>query len=249
MRLRLWLLWWAPLPRRPYWLWLFVAGALLFHVLCFYWLKPFAVRTETVPQVKPLVVFVDPASEQSAALAEQSSLLDFEPLFLPTGWNAEPGRISVFNRGKRAEPFVSYGAELSPAMELLPEPFVPVLPQTPQEVLDLDSIAIFSTFGRNAAEPVRLSERQARVQIRGLSPHREERFVDIPANAIAGLEAGGLGVGVFLIEVDVTGSATLPLLRRSTGQDQRDHLWADYLYKQVTDWGLNPGTYELAVGP
>lgn len=248
-RLRSLLLWWQPLPRRPYWLWIFMAGAVLFHVACFYWMRPFAVPQSRVEAGRPLVVYLDPASPQSATLAEQSSLLDFEPLFLPTGWNAEPERASVFDRSRRSEPFKAYEAEISTELATVPVMATPLLPQTPQEAIELDSSAIFTTFGRTAAETLALAGRQGQVQVESLHAVRPPKFVDIPSQTIEGLADGALGLGVFLIEVDGTGSVTLPLLRRSTGTDAADRLWRDYLHSNATGWNLGPGSYLLTVGP
>lgn len=245
-----WLVWWEPLPRRPYWLWLFAAGAVVFHGICFYWMRPFEVVTSEPEAAASLAVYLDPASSQSATLAEQSSLLDFEPMFLPTIWNAEPQRVSVFDRNKRTEPFKLYEAEISRAFATVPAGVAPtLLPQTPQEAVELDSGAIFGTFGRTAAEAVALAGRQGQVQIEALSSLQPQTFVDVAPQTIEGLDGMSMGIGTFLIEVDATGSVTLPLLRRSTGQESADRLWSGYLHGNAAGWNLKPGTYLLTVGP
>lgn len=244
-----WVLWWTPLPRRPYWIWIFALVAVVFHVLGFYFLRPFYGQTGEREQQRAALVYLDPVSQQSVTLAEHSSLLDFEPLFLPTGWNAEPERLSLFDRSKRTEPYAPYGAELSGMMLRLPPAQTPVLPKSAQQALEMDSGAIFSTFGRNIADAIRLDERQARIQIESLSALRPQGFVDVQPGSLEIQPGGSLGVGVFLIEVDNTGSVSLPLLRRSTGLDARDRLWLEYLYREVPVWDLGAGTYRLTVGP
>lgn len=243
------LLWWRPLPRRPYWLWLFAAAAVIFHSVCFYWMRPFSVVASRPQPSVPLAVYLDPASPQSATLAEQSSLLDFEPLFLPTLWNAEPQRVSVFDRNKRTEPFHAFEAQISAALADIPADNIPLLPQSAQEAVELDNSAIFTTFGRTAAQAIPLSSRQGQVQIESLSALRPPLTVEVPPQTIAGLGDAALGLGTFLIGVDATGSVALPLLRRSTGQEAADRLWADYLYRNVAGWKLKPGTYLFTVGP
>lgn len=226
-----------------------MAGAVFFHIVCFYWMRPFAVPEAKVEAGQPLAVYFDPASPQSATLAEQSSLLDFEPLFLPTTWNAEPERASVFDRSKHSEPFKTYAAEISTALATVPVTAIPLLPQTPQEAMELGGSAIFATFGRTAATGIALATRQGQVQVQSLNTVQPPKFVDIPPQTIQGLDGGGLGLGTFLIEVDATGSVTLPLLRRSTGQDSTDRLWRDYLHDHASGWNLGAGSYLLTVGP
>src|SRR5690606_19615836 len=146
---------------------------------------------------------------------KQSSLLDFERLFLPAAWNAEPQRVSVFDRNKRTEPFTSFEPEISAASASVPAGVTLPLPQTAQEVVELDSGSIFTTFGRSAVEVTALSNRQGQVQVDSLSAVRPQLAIDVPPATIEGLEGSLLGLGTFLIEVDATGSVTLPLLRRS----------------------------------
>lgn len=248
-RLSGWFLWWRPFPRRPYWLWLFAAAAVVFHAIFFYWMRPFEVLRVTPKSGVALAVYLDPQSPQSATLAEQSSLLDFEPLFLPTAWNAEPQRVSVFDRNRRTEPFEVYEPEISTAFMSVPMGIAPPLPQTAQEAVELGGYSIFNTFGRSAGEVVTLQRRQGQVQVESLSAVQPPVAIEVPLQTIAGLDDSLLGLGTFLIEVDSTGSVTLPLLRRSTGQEGADRLWADYLYRNAAGWSLAPGTYLLTVGP
>jgi len=209
-------------------------------------------RPEGVPEriPAPEIVYAGPNDQRAAVLAEQSYLMDYEPLFLPTARNASilPGAAELVERTEPFSPLpprLLIGEGQFPSMTATPR--TPI--REPVEALARQTGSGFSAFGQRVSQQEPLPARPGLVEIfpegAGRPVVRRELDPGVIDEALANLS----GVIEWRIIVSEGGLVTAPLLRRGSGLEYVDALTADYLVEHAATWGLAPGYYRVVIGP
>jgi hypothetical protein len=176
------------------------------------------------------------------------SLFDPTPLFLPTEWNARPNAMAI---NALREPFTDFSANYTFTDEAARVAF-PEAVATPAKPVDALGIgppeAPFLGLGRvdqNIAAP---PPRDALVEIVSLGDGRE-----VLRQALQGVHPPGevdLYWLEFLAVVAPTGLVGSPALTTSSGVEQVDSFYQNYLVKVLhVGERLAPGFYRIKVGP
>jgi len=175
------------------------------------------------------------------------SLLDPTPLFLPTEWNARPNAMAI---NALREPFTDFSANYTftdeAARVAFPEAATPAKP--------VDALGIgppeapFLGIGRVDQNITPPPPRDALVEVVSLGDGRE-----VLRQALQGVHPPGevdLYWLEFLAVVAPTGLVGSPALTTSSGVEQVDSFYQNYLVKVLhVGERLAPGFYRIKVGP
>ncbi|ATC63403.1 hypothetical protein CMV30_05240 [Nibricoccus aquaticus] len=196
-----------------------------------------------------------PSGTVASALLHEQSLLDPDPLFLPTQFNASQLRLPALIRrepGASFQPVSSkYTYTLAEAQISFPEPVAS--PAQPVDVLAYDRVKNpYEVLGRYESDALPLPERLAVVEIVQIKSGRVVftaplKMLDAPAQ-LASADWRPLEL---LAAVDATGLIGLPVLSRGSGVEAIDTFFLrSYLAKEFRlGERLPPGFYALRVGP
>lgn len=235
--------------RNPVAVWAIVLGVLA-HFAGFFAFSIHLPRPKPAAAPPPEIYYGDSTDPIDQLMQEQSDLLDFEPLFLPTSRNAS------INLGwsalvDRTEPF----APMSPKLMISENDFPVVTAAAPEplseplEMLERDSAGSFGAFGQITGPQAAVPKRAGRVEVYRegqLQPvavqEIKENVIDEAVNNLGGLLEWRLVVG----QVGVVGQ---PLLIRGSGLEGVDAAAMRYLLNFAPQWGLPPGYYRVVMGP
>lgn len=198
----------------------------------------------------PPTIYISGQSALDELMQEQSDLLDFEPLFLPTRHNASI-YLGWGDLIERTEPFAALPPKLivsqsdfPVAVKDAPEPL-----RRPLEMLEQDTAGSFGAFGQNTGQQAILPQRGGLLEIyregeQQALAHQllKPGLIDEAVDSLAGPQEWRLTVG----EVGVVGQ---PLLIRGSGLEAVDSAAAKFIMENASDWGLEPGYYRLILGP
>jgi len=176
------------------------------------------------------------------------NLLDPTPLFLPTEWNARPKTVSV---NALSEPFTDFSASYTFAEDAakVTFPAAVAIPTKPADALVIGPPeAPFLGMGRLDREVAAPPARDALVEIVALGDGRQ-----VFRQALQGVHPPGevdLYWLEFLAVVASTGLVGSPALTTSSGVEQIDSFYQNYLEKVLrAGERLSPGFYRIKVGP
>jgi hypothetical protein len=230
---------------------------------CFFAALVFLVRFIQLPAAAPSpttpartgigIARVDP--ERNGALAgADAALLDPDPLFLPTPYNASQPRLPALIRrepGAASQPIAAkYVFSEQQATLTFPES-VPI-PALPVESLTYGKLHnAYDVVGRFAREEKPLPPRLAVVEVLKAGTGQEAVSAEVAPEVVpqAVLTADWEPFEL-LAAVDVTGIVGLPAVTRSSGIEVVDSFFKSYLAREFhLGERVPPGFYRLRVGP
>jgi hypothetical protein len=204
-----------------------------------------------VPRPAPATTPPPPVATVGVTLKGQQSdmnLLDPTPLFLPTEWNARPKAVPV---NTLREPFTDFSASYTFAEDAarVAFPAAVAIPGKPADALAIGPPeAPFLGMGRLDRSVTAPPARDALVEIVALGDGRE-----VFRQALQGVHPPGdvdLYWLEFLAVVAPTGLVGSPALTTSSGVEQIDSFYQNYLVKVLrAGERLTPGFYRIKVGP
>jgi hypothetical protein len=204
-----------------------------------------------VPRPAPVPTPLAPVATVGVTLKGQQSdmnLLDPTPLFLPTEWNARPKTMSV---NALSEPFTDFSASYTFAEDAakVTFPAAMTIPTKPADSLVIGPPeAPFLGMGRLDRDVAAPPARDALVEIVALGDGRQ-----VFRQALEGVHPPGevdLYWLEFLVVVAPTGLVGSPALTTSSGVEQIDSFYQNYLEKVLrAGERLSPGFYRIKVGP
>jgi hypothetical protein len=204
-----------------------------------------------VPRPAPATTPPPPLATVGVTLKGQQSdmnLLDPTPLFLPTEWNARPKAVPV---NTLREPFTDFSASYTFAEDAarVAFPAAVAIPGKPADALAIGPPeAPFLGIGRLDRSVTAPPARDALVEIVALGDGRE-----VFRQALQGVHPPGdvdLYWLEFLAVVAPTGLVGSPALTTSSGVEQIDSFYQNYLVKVLrAGERLTPGFYRIKVGP
>ncbi|MGE9296276.1 MAG: hypothetical protein ACQKBV_08345 [Puniceicoccales bacterium] len=240
---------WSQFWANPVAQWALALGILV-HLAGF-----FAFSIETPVEVDtrvpaPQIIYASQSERQDLILAEQSSLLDFEPLFLPTSRNA-----SIYsgagNLVERTEPFSPLPARL-----LISEGQFPTVAEEfrapirdPIEALTREDGGSFATFGQRAAGQEPLLSRSGVVEVYREGESEAVVMQPLDSSLIEGASANLSQIPEWQLYVSAGGLVGAPLLVRGSGLEAVDTEAGRYLAEIAPTWGLPTGYYRVVMGP
>lgn len=181
-------------------------------------------------------------------LNERATFFDPTPLFLPTAYNYGQGGLPRRLQRQPGQVFGNFSPKMNFEEGALPAyaSETGAAPENLSELLSRANEAPFAGFGETgdalgAAEP-----RQALVEIKSLAGFSLSRHVlqggALPRQEFAPLE--------FVVAVGATGVIAQPTLMASSGWEDIDAFFRDYLVKTYrVGERLSPGRYRILVGP
>lgn len=239
---------------RRYWRSPIAVWAILLGVLAH--LAGFFAFSIDLPRPKPAeappaaIYYSGDSAPLDALMQEQSDLLDFEPLFLPTSRNAS---INLGWSGlvDRTEPF----APLPPKLLISSDDFPVEVTNTPEplsrplEMLERDIAGSFGAFGQMTGPQAAMPERAGMLEVYregGVQPVVQQELkpgiIDEAVDNLSGLLEWRIAVG----EVGIVGQ---PLLIRGSGLEAVDAAAMQHLLQAAPQWGLPSGYYRVVMGP
>lgn len=235
--------------RNPIALWALALGVVA-HFAGFFAFSINLPPDEAAEPLPPEIYFTGANEQLDQLMQEQSELLDFEPLFLPTTRNASV-YLGWDQLVERTEPFTPLPARLLISEERFPDVAndieAPVA--DPAEMLERDTAGSFGAFGQIADNQPILTERAGRVEVYregnsqiALQKKLTKGVVDEAVNNLSGVLEWRLMVGP-------AGVVGQPLMERSSGLEGVDAAAAEYLIEEIPQWGLAPGYYRVVIGP
>ncbi|GHC10948.1 hypothetical protein [Cerasicoccus arenae] len=235
--------------RNPIAIWALLLGVLV-HIAGF-----FAFSIELPPdQVGPIKapeIFYSGADERiDLLMQEQSELLDFEPLFLPTARNASV-YLGWSELVERTEPFSALPPRLLINDGQFPsraDQFVEPIDK-PLDMLERDTAGSFGAFGQVSGTQEALPYRAGTLEVYReddsqvtLVKELESGIIDESVSNLSGVLEWRLAVG----EIGIVGQA---LLIKGSGLEAVDAAAAQYLLQKAPEWGLPEGYYRVVIGP
>ena len=189
-------------------------------------------------------------SSADLLLAEEATLLDPTPLFLPTPWNSGQNAlpdnlIRVSGRSFQDYPPKLIYREASLALSLpagrgLPERAVEVLAK-----LDLESLLM--ALGKEEVSLVKLEGRMAQIEVTSAKTGQRVLVKVVQAAAVPG---EGWQPLEFLVAIDPAGLVGAPVITERSGSEPVDRFFREYLAKTMrVGERLAPGAYRVLVGP
>ncbi|WP_309386992.1 hypothetical protein [Cerasicoccus frondis] len=235
--------------RNPIAIWALVLG-IVAHFAGFFAFNLELPSDEVAPTPPPEIYYTGANEHLDKLMQEQSELLDFEPLFLPTARNASV-YLDWEQLVERTQPFTDLPARLLISEERFPE--VTDREETPlndpQDMLERDAAGSFGAFGQLSDGQTTLTNRGGSVEVYRegkpqmvLQKELKSGFFDEAGNNLSGVQEWRLTVG----EVGVVGQ---PLLTRGSGLESVDAAASGYLVANIPKWGLAPGYYRVVIGP
>jgi hypothetical protein len=196
---------------------------------------------------------IDP-ERSGAASGADAALLDPDPLFLPTPYNASQPRLPALIRREpgAASPPIPAKYVFSEQQAALAFPENVPLPERPVESLTYGKTQnTYDVVGRFAREEKPLAARFAVVEVLKAGTSRETFSAELTngelPTAVATADWEPLEL---LAAVDVTGMVGLPVVSRSSGVEAVDSFFKNYLARQFhLGERVPPGFYRLRVGP
>jgi hypothetical protein len=191
-------------------------------------------------------------SATGSALLKEQALLDPDPLFLPTQFNASELRLPELVRREPGATFQSVSAKyaytLAEAPIAFPEPVV--IPAQPVDSLSYGRTQnMYDVLGRFDREESALPARFAVIEVVQTKTGRTVLSAPL-AEGPALLAASDWRPLELLASVDATGLIGLPVLARGSGVEAVDTFFRSYLAKQFRlGERLPPGFYSVRVGP
>ncbi len=202
---------------------------------------------------RPVIAPIAPGPSAKVGLSvnghqSDMNLLDPTPLFLPTEWNARPKTVPV---NTLSEPFADFPANYFFAEDAakVAFPAAVTIPDKPVDSLTIGPPeAPFLGMGRLDRTVAAPPARDALVEIVALGSGRE-----VFRQALRGVHPPGdvdLYWLEFLAVVAPTGLVGSPALTTSSGVEQVDSFYQNYLVKVLrAGERLAPGFYRIKVGP
>lgn len=235
--------------RNPVARWALVLGVLV-HLAGFFAFSIAIPPDEPAFPGPPLIYYADSGAPVDPLLAEQAALLDFEPLFLPTPYNA-PVRLGGASGVERVEPFPALRPDLLLTRTEFPRLEGELAPPvtTPADVLAQDRGSGFSAFGLSEGVVEPLPARAGCIEV--YQPGRPEPLRVEPLDedlAQEAFESLG-GVMEWRLAIGRSGVVGRPLLVRGSGVEAADEVVAGHLAREAPAWGLPAGYYRVVVGP
>ena len=251
------------LPLEGRWLWLAVAiaavfaGALVLAVRFISLPTPPAATSATNNTVERRVRGIGLAPMDGRAgseLQREQALLDPDPLFLPTEFNASQPRLPEIIRREPGASFQPVAAKYAFSYAEAPIAFPEVVTVPPRPV---DSLTYgheqnpYEVLGRFAREESPLPARLAIIEVVQASTGRVVLSTPLTtADAPPQVVTADWPPLELLAAVDVTGLIGTPVLTRKSGIEAVDKFFRSYLAKQFhLGERLPPGLYMLRVGP
>jgi hypothetical protein len=187
-----------------------------------------------------------------SALLKEQALLDPDPLFLPTEFNASELRLPELVRGEPGATFqavsAKYAYSLAAASITFPEP-VAIPAQSVDSLTYGRTQNMYEVLGRFDREETALPARFAVIEVVQTQTGR----VVLSAPLIEGpalLASSDWRPLELLASVDATGLIGLPVLARGSGVEAIDTFFRSYLAKQFhLGERLPPGFYAVRIGP
>ncbi len=226
----------------------YVGASLALAVSLGWWAWQRIAAEPEVPEVKPPAPYVVLA-QSGRALQERAEFFDPTPLFVPTAKNF--GQAGLPER-LRAQPegiftdfgpkvqfgetgLAGYGQQGAETPESLPE----VLAQSTEQP--------FAGFGERAEQEALLAARAAFIEINSLE---DKALVQSEPLSFGNAPGGDFAPMEFWLVVDSAGVVGQPLLVASSGREEVDGFFRDYL-TQTARLGqkLGVGRYRIVVGP
>jgi hypothetical protein len=189
-------------------------------------------------------------SSADLLLAEEATLFDPTPMFLPTQWNSGQNAlpdnlIRVPGRSFQDYPPKLIYREASLALSLpsgrgLPDRAVEVLAK-----LDLESPLM--ALGKEDASLAKLEGRMAQIEVTSAKTGQRVLVTAVQSAAVPGEEWQPLE---FLVAIDPAGVVGAPVITERSGSEPVDRFFRDYLAKTMrVGERLAPGAYRVLVGP
>lgn len=192
-------------------------------------------------------------SVEGATLREQA-LLDPDPLFLPTGYNASQPKLPELIRREPGTAFqpVLPNYTYTPAIAEITFPDVVTVPAKPVDSLTYGHLqSPYEVLGRFGKEEIPLSPRLAMIEVVQMRTGRVVLSAPvIPQDTPPFFSSADWAPLELLAAVDRTGLIGLPGLSRGSGVESVDSFFRSYLAKQFyLGERLPPGFYTVRVGP
>ncbi|WP_309398893.1 hypothetical protein [Cerasicoccus maritimus] len=235
--------------RNPIAIWALVLGVIA-HLAGFFAFNLELPSEQVMAPPAPEIYYLGANDELNDLMQEQSDLLDFEPLFLPTSRNASV-YLGWEQLVERTQPFTELPPRLLISEERFPEvgrdKVAPL--SDPPEMLERDAAGSFGAFGQLVDAQTALPARGGSVEVyrEGKSQVVLEKELiggvfEEAADNLSGVQEWGLKIGD-------TGVVGEPLLIRGSGLESVDAAAAKYLDENIPQWSLAPGYYRVVIGP
>lgn len=222
-----------------------------------------AVRFVSLPTLAPVKpappqaggIGIAPADgARASALLKEQALLDPDPLFLPTEFNASQLRLPALIRREPGATFQPVSAKYTYtyAAAEIGFPEAVTVPTQPVDALTYGRLQNpYEVLGRFARQESPLPPRLAVIEVVHAKTGRIILSAPLSApDAPAQLATADWRPLELLAAVDATGLIGLPVLARGSGVDVIDTFFRSYLAKQFhLGERLPPGFYALRVGP
>jgi hypothetical protein len=192
-------------------------------------------------------------SNHPTALLREQSLLDPDPLFLPTEFNASQPKLPALIRREPGATFQQVASKytffVAQAQIVFPEPVA--LPEAVDALNYGEIHNPYESLGRFNRDEQVLPERQAFIEVVSSKTGRIVFSAPVSApGAPAQLATADWRPLELLAAVDATGLIGSPVLSRGSGIELIDSFFRSYLAKQFhLGERLPPGFYALRVGP
>lgn len=198
------------------------------------------------------IIRLDPTAEGDGV--SDQALLDPDPLFLPTRYNASQLELPGLMRREPGAAFQAIDAKFaySNAAAGIPFPDTMTLPEQPVEVIrygrERDP---FDGLGRYRRTEMPLTARVAVLEVVETASGRVVLTAPLsPATVPRAVTAGGWEPMELMATIDVTGLVGVPKMWRNSGVDAVDVFFRNYLAGAFhLGERLPPGVYILRVGP
>ncbi|MEO0797107.1 MAG: hypothetical protein AAFX93_18285 [Verrucomicrobiota bacterium] len=240
---------WVRYTQSPVAVWALVLGVLV-HIAGFFAFSISIPHDSPADFLPPEIYYTAQDTAEDAVLAEQSALMDFEPLFLPTSRNAS-AYLGWEDLVERTEPFSALPPELligeSQFPPLKEEIVAPV--DSPVNLLEVSGGGNFGAFGQLSAQPSILEPRSGSVEI-----YRDGESQLLVHKAVtAGLIQESIdnlgGISEWRLTVGASGLVGDPFLVTGSGVETVDEASSQFLVDAAPSWGLAEGYYRVVIGP
>ncbi|MBL4575520.1 MAG: hypothetical protein JKY51_05385 [Opitutaceae bacterium] len=206
--------------------------------------------------VPPKVLLTRINQEVDQVLKEQLQLFDNKPLFLPTKWNYANSENFSVKDSRLVEVFKTEAPSFFPSEGVF-ESFSQVsgdIIENPDDVLKGVNGSYLRALGQRD-EPVKpVSTRMAAIEVYSTRAGsivyseevglREERLGDFSHQGLLWMPVE------FLILIDITGAIGRPLLTASSGSEEIDDFFRDFISEELNlAKKIDPGYYRILIGP
>lgn len=213
------------------------------------WSERMAVRADAPERAQePFVQLANSGSSGAALLQERAELMDPTPMFLPTTHNAGQKGLPSQLVARPGQVFANFTARLNTPESSLPnygaDPTA--VADTLTDVMARSNESPFAGLGERAGAVPRLAQRTGFVEVKALQGNRliaeAVESTGVPRSDFAPME--------FLANVSTAGLVGDPMLVASSGAEEVDSYFRDYLAKSARlGQRLAPGIYRVQIGP